>query len=147
MPLIVSRRAITAAALLIASMAAVPGAGLSSEQTAKEGLFGIEWRVTELAGTEPIDGHVPTLTLDDTGRAGGNSGCNIYFATATIEDEGAISFSEIGSTYIACGEDVMDQEKAFFEALELAAAFKLDRGALELLDRDGALLVRLVTTV
>jgi putative lipoprotein len=147
MPLNVSRRAVAKAGLLIAAMAVMPAAAQSSEEMTKARVFGIEWRVAELAGVEPVEGHVPTLTLDETGRAGGNSGCNVYFSTATIKDDGTISFSEIGSTYIACEDAVMEQERAFFEALELTEQYRLDDGGLQLLGSDGALLVRLAAII
>ena len=44
---------------------------------------------------------------------------------------------------MACPEALMDQERKFFDALERAAAFRIDdQGRLFLLDADGAELVR-----
>ena len=148
MPLNVSRRAIAKAGLLIVAMAATQGLARADDMPA-EGpagdLFDIVWQVTELAGADPVTAHVPTLTVNLAGSAGGNTGCNVYFATATV-DGASISFSGIGSTYIACDEAVMEQERAFLQALELIAQFKLDDGGLQLLDHDGAVLVRLAAT-
>jgi putative lipoprotein len=144
MALIVSRRAIAKAVLLIAATAATPAA-MAADENQPGGLFGIEWHVTELAGMAPIADHIPTLTLESNGRAGGNTGCNIYFAMATI-DAAAIRFSEPGTTYIACAEEVMAQEQAYLEALGQAAHYRLDGAGLELLDSHGVLLVRYVAT-
>jgi putative lipoprotein len=145
MPLIVSRRAVAKASLIVATMAVAPSAtradNTGQSKNATDGLFDIEWRLTELAGTEPVEGHVPTLILREDGKAGGDSGCNVYFASAEI-DGSEISFSEIGSTKIACEQPVMDQERALFEALESTAGFDLSEDGLELLDKDGALLLR-----
>lgn len=148
MPLNVSRRAIAKAGLLIAAMAATQVVASAEDMPAESppvSLFDIVWQVTELAGTEPVAGHAPTLTVNLAGSAGGNTGCNVYFATAAV-DGTSISFSAIGSTYIACDDAVMEQERAFLEALELTAQFEIDDGGLQLLDRDGALLVRLAAT-
>lgn len=131
--------------MLIAAMSMTPMAAQSDEEAATDTLFGIEWRLVELAGTEPIENHVPTLAIQQNGRAGGNSGCNVYFASATVEDD-TISFSDVGSTFMACDEPVMEQEQALFDALKLAARFKLEDGSLELLDHDGALLMRLAAS-
>ncbi len=144
MTLVVSRRAISKAALLIAAMT-VTGSVALANKASPDGLFDIEWRVTDLAGAEPIADHVPTLILSETGQAGGNTGCNVYFSTATI-NESAISFTQVGTTYIACEEAVMVQERAFLEALELTARFQLTADGLELIDRDGALLVKLAAS-
>lgn len=146
MPLKVSRRAIAKAGLAIAAMTLTPPLAFAQNETMQEKLYGIEWHVVELGGTEPIDGHVPTMTLDKPGRTGGNTGCNTYFATATVSDN-LISFSEVGSTYVACEEQIMVQEEAFFEALRLTEKFRFEEGTLELLDKDDALLVRLAATV
>ncbi|MEX0955634.1 MAG: META domain-containing protein [Rhizobiaceae bacterium] len=147
MPLIVSRRAIARAGL-IAAIAATQGLA-PAEEMPDEGpsgdLFDIVWQVTELAGADPIAAHVPTLTINLAGSAGGNTGCNVYFATATV-DGASISFSAIGSTYIACDDAIMDQERAFLQALGLTTQFEVNAGGLLLLDRAGALLVRLAAT-
>ena len=105
----------------------------------RSGLFGISWTLTELAGTEPLTGHVPTLTVNEDGSAGGHAGCNSYFAAAAV-GERSIGFSDIGSTFIACAPDVMEQERAFLDALGRSAAFEIDDARLTLLDDAGAVL-------
>ncbi len=146
MPLIVSRRAILEATLLIAAMSALPTIALAEDAPAAETperLFGIEWRASGIGGSEPVGDVLPTVMLDETGSAGGNTGCNTYFATATISDD-AITFSEIGSTYIACEQPIRDQEQAFLDALRATATFTLEDGQLIFFDSEGEALLTFV---
>ncbi|MBO6719330.1 MAG: META domain-containing protein [Rhizobiaceae bacterium] len=145
MPLHVSRRAIMRASLAIAGLASLPqlanANGETTEGPAPDGLIDIEWKLTELAGIDEIVGTAPTLTVRDDGSAGGNTGCNIYFAEAAVSGR-RISFSGIGQTFIACDDPVMNQEKEFLAALELVKGLQLGAESLDLLDKDDALLLR-----
>ena len=61
---------------------------------------------------------------------------------ATVDGD-SIRIGKAGATMMACAPALMDQERKFFDALERAAAFRIDAdGKLFLLDADGAELVR-----
>ena len=55
----------------------------------------------------------------DEGRLTGSSGCNQYFATATLgEMPGDVSMGRIGATRMACSEPQMAVEARFLSQLE-----------------------------
>jgi heat shock protein HslJ len=80
-------------------------------------LAGVEWSLTHFAWNEPAPtGLEITLTVED-GRIGGSSGCNRYFADIEESQPGNIGVSEIGSTRMACPEDVMESESRYLAAI------------------------------
>lgn len=94
------------------------------------------WRVTTIDGNAmPRD---PEITLLITGemRAGGRGGCNSYFTQAVL-DGAKLAFSPVAATRMACPDQVMARENAFFAALPTVAAFMLDGANLELYDASG----------
>jgi hypothetical protein len=66
-----------------------------------------------------------TAIFDDQGKLFGNGGCNSYSSTYTV-DGNDIEISPVVSTRKACEQAIMDQETAYFKALESAATFKID---------------------
>lgn len=106
-------------------------------------LIDIVWTVTSVGG-RPIMGDRPlTLSMAADQRAGGNGGCNDYFAEARIEDD-AMSFGPAAATRMACAADIMAQEAAYFAALAAVASYELDGNSLRLLDAAGIPLIGLV---
>lgn len=59
----------------------------------------------------------------------GNTGCNSFFGNYTT-DLYAISFSDIGSTEIACDQPIMDTENAFLNALRNAGSYDIENSIL-----------------
>lgn len=88
-------------------------------------LGGTEWVLRQLARDEPAPPE-PEITLVFEGdRIAGTSGCNRYFAG--IEEDGdlsgQISVGAIGSTRMACEDDVMALESRFLERLEAVSRY------------------------
>ena len=54
-------------------------------------------------------------------------GCNNFFGLVKIDGD-TIEFGPIGATRKACGDAIDDQEFRFFQALEKARSFEIDRG-------------------
>lgn len=104
-------------------------------------IAGIEWLAVSVAGVADLGEARPTLTIGADGAAAGRTGCNRYFAKATIEGE-ALSFSQAGTTFMACADPAMRVERAFLDALTATAAYRLEGGFLLLLDGGGAELAR-----
>lgn len=78
-----------------------------------------------------------TLQFDQEGQAGGSGGCNTFGAQYEISN-GSISFTVIMSTEMAClGEGVMDQETAYYQALNSTGAFKISNRELKIWYNDG----------
>ena len=81
---------------------------------------------------EVIAGTEVTLEFQDDMQAAGLGGCNSFGAQYEATN-GDISFTEIISTLIACEEEgVMEQEAAYFQALENAEEFELIDGDLRI---------------
>jgi copper homeostasis protein (lipoprotein) len=102
------------------------------------------WKLTRLHD-QPVKvgerSREPHLVLHTDGRRlTGSGGCNRLQGTYELQDERLV-FGRIGVTRMYC-EDVQDQEQAFLVALELVAGWRLEGQHLELLDADGAVLLR-----
>jgi len=101
------------------------GNGCAGERRAVEApasLDGTSWRLIDLGGRPALEGVDATLVFLDGGRVGGNGSCNRFFSTVTIEGD-TIRFSEIGSTKMACADEIGAQELSYFRALEAAERF------------------------
>lgn len=97
-------------------------------------IAGTEWVLHRLEMNEPLAEH-PDITLVLEGdRISGKSGCNRYSA-AVKEGEalpGDLHISEIGSTRMACPEEVMLLEKRYLEALGKVTRYSFMTGKLAL---------------
>lgn len=106
-------------------------------------LTDITWTVTSIGG-RPVSGMRPvTLSIGSDLAVGGNGGCNNYFTEARI-DGTALSFGPAAATRMACAEEAMKQEAAYFTALAAVTSYELDGKSLRLLDEAGVPLIGLV---
>lgn len=105
-------------------------------------ITGVEWQVEAIEGVDSLGDAKPTLAIGTDGRAGGSTGCNRFFAKATIDGE-ALAFSEAGTTFMACDDALMRVERAFLDALAAVAAYRLEDAALVLVDGEGAARMKL----
>lgn len=117
---------------------------------ATAGLPGTRWVVTGFT-LDGAGGLLPagvrlTLDFDPAGGAGGTAGCNSYFATVALTDQG-ISITGIGSTEMACEPEIMDRELRFLTALGRAATVIRDGDRLALAAVDGSASIDLVPFV
>jgi heat shock protein HslJ len=117
-----------------------------TESAAPIGVFGIEgmpWLLTaQLVDGEmtPVpDGVLVSLEMAD-GRAGGNGGCNSYFASYQL-DGFALTFSDVGSTLMACEGPGGDVEAAYLANLGLVTAYQSGGIQMALLDAGGNFLL------
>ena len=97
-------------------------------------LEGTSWLLLEINGQPVIEGSDPTLIFNDD-SIGGNGSCNAFGGEYTTEN-GKLTISDIFSTLMYC-EDTMDQEFAYFAALEGAAGYQVSDGNLQILNADG----------
>lgn len=128
--------AVVAMSLLLASCAsATPAAPPSSGD-----LVGVTWLLEDLAGEAPVDGSPVTVHFADDGALFGSGGCNRFSGTYEI-DGGTLTVGDaLPSTMMACADDVMALESAFFTALTSARGFAVDGEELTLSDEGGAAL-------
>ncbi len=102
------------------------------------------WLAEDILGGGVVDNAQATLQIAEGGSVTGNSGCNGFGGTATIEGD-RISFGMLVSTQMACAEALMNQEQKLHDALARVASFRLEAAGnkLVLLDASGEPLVRL----
>jgi heat shock protein HslJ len=74
----------------------------------------------------------------------GSGGCNTYNTTYAVDGEQLTIGGGIMSTKMACEQDVMDQEAAYFAALAEAASYEIQGSTLTLSDADGRFLLSFV---
>ena len=97
------------------------------------------WKLTELNGA-PVkvlpEQREPHLILQtEQKRLSGSGGCNRLMGAYTL-DGASLSFGKVASTMMAC-VDGMEQEQAFFAALEAVRSWVIQGDQLELLGEDG----------
>jgi len=112
----------------------LPGGGAS--------ITGMQWRPVTIGSTAVADDSSMFVRFAVDGSIDGNGGCNKFFGSLQTTDDG-ISVGELGSTRMACPQEIMDQEMAFMQALQDVASFELGENSLHLLSADSVLLVDL----
>ena len=123
-------------ALSIAGCASDDGDG----STPSNGPYG-KWRVVEI-GNLVAGAAETTLEIAQDGTVNGAGGCNGYGGQATITG-GAIEFGPLNSTMMACEQAIMDQEFAYFTALETVQGWRHQGGDLVLFDASAQSVLRL----
>ena len=106
-------------------------------------LLDVLWTVTSVGGDPVLPQTEVTFSIAADHRAGGNGGCNNYFAEASFETP-PLSFGPIAGTRMACDPEVMAQEARFFAALGATAGYDLAGDTLKLVDAAGVPLAGLV---
>jgi heat shock protein HslJ len=109
-------------------------------------LMGTEWQLVSIAGEDVAAGVTTTLTFGEDGRAGGSGGCNRYSANYVIDRE-SLGFGPVVSTKMACPEPNMQQEAAYFAALEAVVSYSIQQGQLVVTAADGLTLVFIPATL
>ena len=78
-----------------------------------------------------------TAIFGENGTLTGSGGCNTYSSTYQTNGN-RLTIQPISATQKMCDPEVMDQEQAFFAALQSAATFSVDGGQLIIWDYIGA---------
>lgn len=114
-----------------------PLAPTATPAPAPDALSGTRWTVVNYNNGSAIVTLLPgtTVTVDfgTDGRVTGNSGCNTYQASFSLNGN-AISIGQPAGTSMMCAEPagVMEQEAAFLAALQAAATFRINGNTLDL---------------
>jgi heat shock protein HslJ len=88
-------------------------------------LSGGEWIVETIGGAPVVDQSGATILFMEEGRVAGNASCNRFIGGYHLTGEG-ISFSQMGTTMMACEEELSNQEARFLELLRDTARFEID---------------------
>jgi len=103
-----------------------------------------DWQATEIAGQAALSGAeaADVTAVFAAGELSGSGGVNRYTATYEIGEDGAITISTPAATLMAGPPAAMEQEQAYFVALEQVAGFSATADSLTLTDEQGNVLVR-----
>jgi heat shock protein HslJ/membrane-bound inhibitor of C-type lysozyme len=105
------------------------------------------WEVVRIDGSALVDGSVATMIFNDDGELAGDTSCNRYFGRWSVSGASA-SFEPAGVTRRACEPAVMEQERAFLDALSAVDRVEQgEDGVLSLLDSEGDRRVDLIAAV
>ena len=119
------------------------GDALAAFEVQSQELAGTTWVVTGYNdGSNAVVSVIPGTEITanfDSEQLGGIAGCNNYFASFDSDGD-SISFDTVGSTEIFCAEPegIMEQERAYLEALKTAATYKIEGTTLEMRTAEGA---------
>ena len=109
-------------------------------------LEGVEWQLEEHTGPDGELVGVPREVLATANfaeaRISGSTGCNRYGGSYAITDDGAVTFSEVVSTMMACLPEADAVERAMLSGLDRAVTATLGVDRLSLIDADGRELLR-----
>ena len=111
------------ALLIVAAM------GLASCATGS--LEDVEWVLEsygEAGSLESVigDKEVTAEFKSEDGQVVGSAGCNQYFGGYELSGGNLTVPGPLGSTMMACPEDVMNQEFAYLQALQAAESYEID---------------------
>lgn len=123
--------------LLLISIA-ISACTAPATQTPSASLFS-DWRLTSFgtvdSQTPALTDTKPRITFNVDGTLIGNSGCNGYSGSYTVEGN-QITFSPIVSTRMLCDKAIMEQESAMHQVLTGTASFKIQGNQLTLANSD-----------
>ena len=106
-----------------------------------DALIGV-WRLTSYglpsSPVPAVESVEAGLTFNADGTLTGNSGCNGYSGSYTVEGN-QITFSPIASTRMACDKSIMEQEAAIHQVLTGTVSFQIDGAQLTLTNNDRVL--------
>ena len=125
------------------------GAVLATFSEQSQSLAGTSWRATGINNGKGgvvslVAGTDVTMNFATGGSVAGSGGCNNYTSTYT-QDGDKLTFTSTATTHRMCfASGVMEQEQAFFKALESVATARVEGNQLELRTADGALALSLV---
>jgi len=97
------------------------------------------WKLTAYgpvgAAIPAVEGVEAELIFNADGTLTGNSGCNGYSGSYSVEGS-EITFSPIVSTRMACDASIMEQESAIHQVLTGTASFQIQGTQLTLTNND-----------
>jgi heat shock protein HslJ len=95
------------------------------------------WLLATLLGEPPLADTTITMEFGEGDRVAGSSGCNQYSTTYTV-DGNQLSFGDqIATTMMACLGPIVQQERAYLQALAATKTYDLAQDGFTLFDADG----------
>ncbi len=127
------------------------GAIVASFKAQSQSLAGTSWRAVGINNgkggvASVVEGSTVTLEFSPDGKVSGSAGCNRYTSSFTA-DGGKLTIAPPGATQKMCAAaGVMEQEQAFFNALQTVASVRIEGDGLEMRTGEGALAITCVRT-
>ncbi len=141
------RRTRVAFVLFIALLAVVALAGCTQSTGSDPAALEGTWTVESFGAPEGLTPADPAVTSQITlegGKASGNGGVNSFSGTYETEDGTRLRFGPLAATEMAGPPAAMEQESAFFAALNDTRNYEINEGKLVLAGRGNDTLVILV---
>lgn len=118
---------------------------LELAQQESPSLTSVVWQATSVNnGREAVVGIIEGTEINavfgEDGTLSGSGGCNNYVTSYTVDGD-QLSIGLVASTMMFCEspEGIMEQEAAYFAALETVASYSIMNGVLDLRTADGAM--------
>lgn len=108
----------------------------TNQASAPATLPGSAWQVTGLGGQAPLDHHPLTFEFDLEGNIAGDTSCNRFGGSCTIEGN-TMQVGPLRSTRRACEPDIMQQEQKLLALLRAVTAWSLNGEELVLTAPEG----------
>lgn len=105
------------------------------------GLTNNNWVLTSYGTDEAPIPALPDVTVNlifTEAGVNGFAGCNSYFGQFQYAID-QLTFSDVGSTLVACADAIMTQEGDYLDALRSATSYTINNGVLRITYRDGVL--------
>ena len=87
-------------------------------------LTGGEWTVQTIDGVPVVEKSEVTILFMEEMRVAGSASCNRFIGSYQLTGEG-LSFSQLGTTMMACDEHLSHQEFRFLEVLKAVVRFEI----------------------
>lgn len=132
--------------VLIVLLAACATPGPDSPSAEGRALLDTEWEFVSLNDNALIEGKQITLRFGEASIEG-SGGCNTYGGSYTAAED-SLRLEGVYATEMACmePEGIMEQEKAYFDALNAAVRYRIDGDRLEVYDETGTQILVFVTS-
>lgn len=94
------------------------------------------WQVTAIAGEygelTPVIEDTSAFIVFEDAQATGHGSCNRFFGPYETSNGGDLEFGDLGTTMMACLDAIMEQERAFLDALIAVDAYSIAGSTLEM---------------
>lgn len=136
---------------IISALASLTSCHTAKNSTGSASIVGKHWKLVELNGgtVQPAEQlkREPHMILNASEkRVNGSGGCNSFFGSYELQGNNGITFSKIGSTKMACANNVMQVELQLFQAFEMTNKFTLRKDTLVLTKADMSPLAKFVVS-
>lgn len=127
---------------LAISLLAVSSAYADHDAAPSPKLAGSEWLAVDVHGSAASDRTNSTIRFKKDGKIEGNTGCNTYSATLSV-DGNNVRFENIKSGQHECRFSYKAAEQAFIGALDKTVAYSLNHHVLRFSDAKGQEVLKL----